>query len=119
MYDFHKPGFFRGVLKYLGSEFPRKECEAGFVAAGMYAKLIVGDEETINFIGNLDANEQTTLDVVNNFRQVTSMKAAEKTGLVGEIVVDALRSLAQKYFIVEHSGKSGQASHYCSFYNYF
>jgi len=119
MYDFHKPGFFRGILKHLGNDFPRKESETGFVAAGMYAKLIVGDEEKINFIGNLNVNEQIILDVVNNLRQVTSMKAAEKTHLAGEIVVDALRSLAQKYFIVEHSDRTDQVYHYYSFYNYF
>ena len=118
MYNFHKPGFFRGVLKYLGNELPRKESESGFVAAGMYSKLIVGDEEKISFIGNLNTNEQSMLDVVNDSRQITSMKAAEKTHLPGEIVVDALRSLAQKYFIVEHSDKSGQAYYY-SYYNYF
>lgn len=118
MYDFHKPGFFRGILKHLGSELPRKESESGFVTAGMYAKLIVGDDKKINFIGNLQANEKNLLDVVNECKQITSIKAAEKTGLAGEIVVDALRSLAQKYFIVEHSDKSGQAYHYYSFYNY-
>lgn len=117
MYDFHKPGFFRGVLKYLGSEIPRKESESGFVSAGMYTKLIIGDEEVINFVGSLNSDEQTILDVVNNLRRVTSRQVAEKTTLAREIVFDALRSLAQKYFIVEHSDESGQA-HYCSFYNY-
>lgn len=119
MYDFHKPGFFRGILKHLGSELPRKESESGFVTAGMYAKLIVGDEEKINFIGNLNTNEQTILDVVNEFKQITSMEAAEKTDLAGEIVVDTLRSLVQKYFVVEHVDESSQAYYYYSFYNYF
>ena len=119
MYDLHKPVFFRGILKYLGRELERKESENGFVAAGMYAKLVVGDDENIEFIGNLQENEEHLLNVVNDCKEITSIKAAEKTGLTGEIVVDALRSLARKYFIVENSDKSDQAYCYYSFYKYF
>ena len=117
MHDFHKPGFFRGVLKYLGNELPRKESEVGFVSANMYTKLIVGDKDLINFVGNLNENEQIILNVVNNMRDVTVRQVVQESGLTEEVIVDALRALDEKYFIVV--AKSGSMLHYYSFYNYF
>jgi len=117
MYDFHKPGFFRGVLKYLGKELPRKKSEAGFVSANMYTKLIIGDEELINFVGNLDKNEQIILKVVNDMLSVTVRQVVQQSGLTEEIIVDGLRALEERYFIVVD--KSGSVPYYYSFYNYF
>jgi len=123
MYDFHKPGFFQGVLKYFEIDVPRKESESEFSSANMYAKLIVGDKDSINFFGNMDRNEQTILNVVNNLKQTIAKQVVDKSGLSEEIVVDTLRSLARdKYFIVEHivdkSDKKKKYNYY-SFYNYF
>ena len=117
MYNFHKPGFFRGILKHLGSEYPRKESEAGFISANMHTKLIVGDKDLINFIGNLNANEQIILKVVNDMRDVTVRQVVQESGLTEEAIVDGLRVLEEKYFIVVD--KSGSVPHYYSFYNYF
>lgn len=118
MHSFLKPVFFRGILKHFEIESPRKEAESGFVSAGMYVKLVIGDEESINFVGSLNANEQAVLDVVNNSKQVTSVQVVSDTDLSTEVVVDALRSLAQKYFVVEHGNEAGQVVCYYSFYNY-
>lgn len=116
MYSFLKLVFFRGILKHFGAELPRKESESGFISAAMYAKLIIGDEELVDFVGKLNANEQTILDAVNNLRRVTSVQVVEKTGLSAEIVVDVLRSLAKKYFVLEHN-EACQVLYY-SFNNY-
>jgi hypothetical protein len=116
MYSFLKPVFFRGILKHFGIKLSRKESESGFVSAGMYTKLIIDDKELIDFVGNLNVDEQTILDVVNNLKQVTSVQVVKETGLSAEVVVDALRSLAQKYFVVEHD-EAGRVFYY-SFYNY-
>ena len=119
MYDFHKPGFFQGVLKYFEIDVPRKESESEFSSANMYAKLIVSDKDSINFVGNMDINEQTILSAVNDLGQATAKQVVEKSGLAEEIVVDTLRSLARnKHFIVEYVNESDQKYHYYSFYNY-
>lgn len=117
MHDFHKPGFFRGVLKCIGNELPRKESEAGFVSADMYTNLIIGDENTIDFIGNLNENELIILNVVNDMKAVTVRQVVEQSDLPEEIIVDGLRLLEQKYFIV--MDKYGSATYYYSLYNYF
>ena len=117
MYDFHKPGFFRGVLKYIGNELPRKESEVGFVSANMYTKLIIGDKDLIDFVGNLNENEKIILNVVNDMKDVTVRQVVQQSSLTEEIVVDGLRVLEEKYFIVVD--KSGSAPHYYSFYDYF
>jgi len=119
MYDFHQPGFFRGVLKCLGTDLPRKESMDGFVSADKYAKLIIGDEVDIKFIGKPNTNEAVILDVVNKLTEVTVRKVVEETGLSEEIIVDTLRALVQKYFIVEPVGKPGSLPRYYSFYKYF
>lgn len=120
MYDFHKPGFFRGVLKHLGTELPRKESEKGFVSAGFYAKLVVGDDELISFVGSLSENQQRILHVVDEMREVIAGQAVEKSDLSVEIVVDALRFLVMKYFVVGPDVQLDPTPHYYySFYKYF
>jgi hypothetical protein len=118
MHNFHQPGFFRGVLKYLGTELPRKESRIGFISERLYAKLVVGDEKLIDFVGKLDENEKVILNVINEVREVTVRKVVEKTNLSEEKIVDALRSLVQKYFIVGPFDESDLLPHYYSFYNY-
>ena len=78
MYDFHKPGFFRGVLKDLGTELPRRESEDGFASAGFYTKLIVGDKDVISFVGNLNENKSRTLAVINDMKDATAKQVVEK-----------------------------------------
>lgn len=120
MQDFHKPAFFRGILKHIEkTELPRKESEAGFVSADMYTKLILGDTNLIDFKGNLKEYEQKILDVVNRERKIAAKGMAQKSRLTEEIVVDGLRSLEEKHFIVVDRDRSGTVPIYCSFYNYF
>lgn len=118
MHDFHKPGFFRGILKRLGTELPRKESEKGFISAGFYTKLILGDGELITFVGKLNENQQRTLNVVNELKEATAKQAVERLALSEEIVVDALRFLVNNYFVVTVQGPPGAITYY-SFYKYF
>lgn len=119
MHDFHKPGFFRGILKHLGTELPRKESEKGFVSAGFYAKLVVGDEELISFVGGLTENQKRTLDVVNEMKEATAKQVVEKLDLSEETVVDVLRFLVKNYFVVRPAAQVDTTPHYYSFYKYF
>ena len=118
IHDIHKPGFFQGILKSFGKDIPRKKSECEFVAVGMYTKLIIGDEESISFVGHLSTSENAILDIVNSLRQTTPGQVMAKSGLAQETVFDIFRSLAQKYFIVEYSDEYDQGYHYYSFYNY-
>ncbi len=118
MYDFHKSGFFRGVLKHLGRELPRKESEKGFIEAGFYTKLTLEDERIIRFIGKLSENQNKVLNVVNEMKVVTAGQVREKLKLSDEIIVDALRFLVEKYFLVGPSTESVPIPKYYSFYNY-
>lgn len=118
MHDFHRSGFFRGVLKHLRAELPRKESEKEFVSAGFYAKLIVGDEKSINFVGSLTENQKRTLAVVNELKEITTRQVVQKLSLSEESVVDALRFLVNKYFVIGPDGKARTVPHYYSFYKY-
>ena len=118
MHDFHKLGFFQGILKSFDIDVLREKSESEFISVDMCAKLILGDEESINFVGKLKASEKAILEVVNNLKQANAEQVIEESGLKPEDVVDALRSLVKKYFIVEHSDESDQECHYYSFYNY-
>jgi hypothetical protein len=118
MHDFHKPGFFRGILKHLGTDLPRKESESRFVSAGFYAKLIVGDEQRISFIGALNENQVRTLDVVNELIEATARQVVEKLGLPEEMSVDALRFLVRNYFVAMPAAQTDVTHYYYSFYKY-
>jgi hypothetical protein len=119
MHDFHRSGFFRGVLKYLRADLPRKEAEKEFAAAGFYVKIIIGDEEPISFVGILTENQKRTLAVVNELKEVTTKEVVEKLCLPEEHVVDALRFLVNKYFIVRSDAQRHTIPHYLSFDKYF
>ncbi len=118
MKDMHKPGFYQGVLKYCGKDVPRREAEAQFINSEMYAKVIEGKRNQINFVGNLDNNEHEILDVVNKIGEANAKQVVEVSNLTEEITVDTLRSLRDKHFIVEHENKSNKKCHYYSFYKY-
>lgn len=118
MYDYHEPGFFRGVLKYLGKELLRKESEKGFISAGFHAKLIVGDEPFISFVGSLTENEERILGMVNEMKKVTAKQVVEILNLPEEVTVDALRILLEKYFVIGPDLEPGSPPRYYSFYNY-
>jgi hypothetical protein len=118
MYEFHKPGFFRGVLKDLGTELPRRESEGGFVSAGFYLKMVVGDTDLINFVGNLDEHKSQTLSVINDMKDATARQLVERLSLPEEVVVDSLRLLVEKKFIVGPYAHENEQPHYYSFYKY-
>ena len=120
MHDFHRPGFFHGVLKHLNIEIPSfKESEKGFCSAGMYAKLYNNKNKKIDFIGQLEIDERKVCDVVNDMKKVTVRQVVEKSGLSEENVVYALDALMKKYFVVRLRNESDSVLHYYSFYNYF
>jgi len=118
MYDFHRSGFFRGVLKCLREDLPRKEAEKEFVSAGFYVKLIVEGEESISFVGRLTENQKRTLAAVNELKEVTTRQVVEKLGLSEEDVVEALHFLVDKYFVVKSDAQAPTIPHYFSFNKY-
>ena len=119
MHDFHKEGFFRGILKHLQIKLERKEAQKAFESNGYYGKLIIGDEKVITFVGNMDKNQNMILDIVNGMKSVTSKEIVEKSSLSEESVVDALRFLVSKYFIIGfENDQSKTAPVYYSFYQY-
>jgi len=118
MHDFHKSGFFRGVLKGIGTELPRKESEKGFVEAGFYAKLILGDQEYISFVGRLNEDQSKVLNIINEMKSASVDQIRGKLSLSAEVVVPALSFLVQKHFIVGLSTESVLVPNYYSFYKY-
>ena len=118
MYDIDNLGFFQGIMKYFKIDVPRKESKSRFISTNMYTKLIIGDDNSINFVGKLNKSEQHILNVVNNLRRTTAQQVVEKSELGTEIVVYTLRSLVQKYFIMEYNNDSDKGCYYYSFYNY-
>ena len=118
MCEFHKSGFFRGVLKYLGTDLLRKESEKGFALAGFYVKLILEGQKSISFIGALTESQAKVLDIANGMKVATVRQVREKLDLSEETVVDALRFLVEKYFLVGPATESVATPTYYSFYNY-
>jgi hypothetical protein len=119
MQPYHESGYFRGVLKYLGTELSRKESEKGFVLAGFYTNLIIGDENCIRFIGNLNADQRKVLDEANRIKVITAKEVVSNLGLSEEVVVQSLGFLVTKHFLMISESDSGSTHHYYSFYNYF
>lgn len=118
MYDFHRTGFFRGILKHLRVDLPRKESEREFVAAGFYLKLVIGDKRLITFAGNLTENQEQALLAVNELKEITSRQVIDKLSVSEESVVDALRFLVSKHLIVSHEPRKDSTPKYYSFYEY-
>lgn len=118
VHDFHQSGFFRGVLKSLGTELPRKESQKGFVEAGFYAKLILGDQKCISFIGRLNEDQLKVLNVINEMTIATVDQIRARLGLSAEAVVAAISFLVQKHFVVGPPTESVPAPSYHSLNNY-
>ena len=91
MYDFHRSGFFRGILKHLRVDLPRRESEREFVAAGFYLKLVVGDKPSITFVGNLNKNQKLILSAVNKLKETISRQVIDELDISEESVVDPVR----------------------------
>lgn len=117
MYAVQKLGFFQGILRYLTIDAPRKESEQKFISENLFTKLIVGDDEKIDFLGNLNSNENKILQIVNDLKKANADRIKEQSFLTTEVVVDTLRALLDKYFILKYE-KEGDETIYCSFYNF-
>jgi len=117
MNDYHKPGFFQGVLKHFGIDVPRKEAESKFISENMYTKLMIGSEDSIEFIGELAEGERIILDVVNDLNRADANMIVQKSKLTIEVVAESLLSLESKYFIVK-SEEAGLGIQYDSFNNF-
>ncbi|MGD0884337.1 MAG: hypothetical protein ABSA46_05570 [Thermodesulfovibrionales bacterium] len=117
MLEVQKLAFFQGVLKHFKHDIPRKTSEEEFVSHRMSTKLIIEDNEAIDFIGDFSGQEHIVLDAVNNLKNATTTQIVNATGALVKDVVYALDSLAGKYFIIEY--KEPEEDHvYYSFYNY-
>lgn len=117
MNDYHKPGFFQGVLKHFGVDVPRKEAESKFISENMYTKLMIGSEDSIEFIGELTEGERIILDVVNDLNRADANMIVQKLNLTIEVVAESLLSLESKYFIVKYE-EAGLENQYYSFNNF-
>lgn len=118
MLDFHRSGFFRGVLKHLQADLPRKDAEKEFVRAGFCAKLIVGDDKQISFVGDLTQDQVQTLSAVNRLTRVTARQLVATLSLSEESIVDTLRFLVSKWLIAAGGTGTQDAHIYYSLYKY-
>jgi len=116
MDTFHKPLFFRGIIKYLGIDLPRKESENGFIRSGYYAKLLVGDDKRIDFIGDLTEQRRRILEFANEVKECTVRQVAEVLKISEETIVDELRFLVREYLLLNNADTSHTV--YYSFYKY-
>ncbi len=117
MNDYHKPGFFQGILKHFDIDVPRKGAESKFISENMYTKIMIGNKNSIEFIGELTEAERNILDVINNLHKADANIIVQKSNLSFEIVAESLLSLEGKYFIVKFE-KADQGIQYYSFNNY-
>jgi hypothetical protein len=109
--------FFEGILKANGH--PTKsfaESEKMFAEAGLHCKIAVTKGNSIDFVGNRTPGEESVLKAVNQLRQARLAQLVDPSGLRIEDVVDNLRSLAAKGFVMEQQ-KADNVS-YCSYYQF-
>lgn len=118
MNDYHQPGFFLGVMCHFIAKFPSEESREKFISANKYAKLI-NNIGNIDFVGKLEQNENTILDVVNRMGEITVEKVMVETGMPAETIVRNLYMLVQKYFILGPFDKTNSPPIYYSFKKYF
>lgn len=118
MKDYHQPGFFRGVMYHFKADFRSEESREKFISANKYAKLI-DNTGTIDFIGKLEQNENTILNVVNKMGEIAVENVMVETGMPAETIVRNLNTLVQKYFIVDPFDKTSSPPLYYSFKKYF
>jgi hypothetical protein len=118
MHAYHESGFFRGILKYLGTQLPRKDSEIGFISSGYYCKLILGDEPSIAFVGYLSDNQKKVLEEVNRKKVNTAKDIVSTLELSVESVAESIRFLVDKSFLMTPGGEKEHVQCYYSFYNY-
>jgi len=120
MHDYHRAGFFRGVLKHLGTELPRRESEEGFIQRGFYCKLVLGDEESITFVGSLTDEQRRVLDLINHIKHATARRLSDDLALPDEAVVYAVEFLVRKHFVaMQGAPDDRRLLCYHSYCNYF
>lgn len=97
--------FFEGILK--ATQRPRKsysQSQAMFIESGYCCKIAPSRRGPLDFIGRLSSDETTVLNSVNNLGSGVIEQIVGHSGLRFEKVLDDLRTLASKGFVIEHQG---------------
>jgi hypothetical protein len=116
MHEHHKSCFFRGVLKHIDKSLPRSESEKAFVDAGMFTMIMLDGKNEIQYISNLSSLENEILSFVNELKSISEREIIEaKKERQPALIIDSLRSLNKKGFIVHLKNESDQ---YHSIYHY-
>lgn len=113
--------FFRGVLKHIDSSIPRhgsiSSAKSAFIESGMFLMMKYDNNNEIQYIAKLLKIEQEILTFVNEKEAVSGRGIIEaKKEFESETIVDSIRSLKQKGFIVQLEDGDDQ---YYSIYKYF
>jgi len=100
MHEYHKSCFFRGLLKFINLDLPRDRSIDGFYSTGMFA-MIMSDPPNIEYVSKLSTTEQELLSLVRKSGSISGRDiVAAKQELHTEDIVDGLRSLTQKGFVL-------------------
>jgi hypothetical protein len=116
MHDHHKACFFRGVLKHIDKALPRNQSEKGFVESGMFTMIMLDNQKEIQYISNLSPTDNEILALINDLKSVSERTIIEqKKETQPADIIDSLRSLDKKGFIIHGNGDD----QYKSVYEYF
>lgn len=108
--------FFHGVLKHLAK--PLKEyshSQETFVSHGLVCKILASPEGPLEFVGSLVEDEEVVLKAVNDLKRARVDLLARTVHRAHEDVVDSVRSLVEKGFVIDFDGTHHE---YYSFNNY-
>ena len=105
MQPIHKRCFYRGVLKYINSDLPRKtqleEMEDMFLESGLYTMIKAHENKNIEFIGKLSPEEESILKFINNANSVSERGVIDALqGFQPTPIIESLKSLSRKGFII-------------------
>jgi hypothetical protein len=93
---------FAGIMSYFEIKTKLNNAEEIFVSKDFSIKLLIGNSKNINYIGKLNEHESLILDTIDKIKEATIGLIQEKTKLEANIIVDNVRSLRDKYFLIEH-----------------
>lgn len=120
MQQLHKGCFYGGILKHITGTRPKnkspEEMEIIFNEAGFHTMIATDGNSNINFIGNIDSTDSSILNFINESHCVSSREIIDaKKEIKAEIIVESLKSLNKKGFIMNSQNGSDK---YLSVYEF-
>lgn len=114
----HKRCFYRGILKHIDKTLPRnstlEDSEKIVFGAGIYLMIETDIEEKIEFVGNLNSDDNSILKYINEIHSVSERDIIDaKKDLQPAKIIESLNSLNKKGFILSPQNGDGN---YCSIY---